>query len=126
MLVHHPPLSTPGRRFKRLIDGFDLRAVLARHGAELVIHGHDHEHSRIDLAGPQRPVAVVGVPSASAMSPGEGDQAGYNLYRIDGGSGAFRCEIISRGLSPDGAGVVEIRRTMLSSDQSLLARGITP
>ena len=113
VLVHHPPLSTPGRRFKRLIDGSDLRATLARHGAELVIHGHDHERSRIDLAGPQQRIASIGVPSASAMPPEQGDRAGYNLYRIDGGCGAWRCEIVSRGLSPDGAGVVEIKRTTL-------------
>src|SRR6266478_2249716 len=43
VLIHHPPLSTPRRRFKRLLDGADFRAALARHGAELVIHGHDHE-----------------------------------------------------------------------------------
>jgi 3',5'-cyclic AMP phosphodiesterase CpdA len=113
VLVHHPPLSRPRRRFKRLIDGADLRATLARHGAELVLHGHDHEHSRIDLHGPQRRIAAIGVPSASQALPGEHDPAGYNLYRIDGERGAWRCEAISRGLSRDGAGVAEVGRAML-------------
>src|SRR5205807_190898 len=31
VLIHHPPLSKPSRRFKRLIDGAALRTVLARH-----------------------------------------------------------------------------------------------
>src|SRR5882757_2358728 len=45
VLIHHPPRSKPERRFKRLVDGADFCAVLARHGAELVIHGHDHERA---------------------------------------------------------------------------------
>ena len=113
VLIHHPPLSTPKRRLKRLVDGAALRAVLSRHGAELVIHGHDHEHSLIELPGPQRSIPVVGVPSASATPPGEHDAAGYNLYRIDGPAGAWRCEAISRGLAPDGGAVVEIKRMEL-------------
>jgi 3',5'-cyclic AMP phosphodiesterase CpdA len=116
VLIHHPPLSKPHRRFKRLIDGADLRAMLARHGAELVLHGHDHEHARVDLDGPQRRIAVVGVPSASQAQPGEHEPAGYNLYRIDGEPGAWRCEAISRGLSRDGADVSEIGRAMLVND----------
>jgi 3',5'-cyclic AMP phosphodiesterase CpdA len=113
VLIHHPPMSKPARRFKRLLDGAELRAVLARHGAELVIHGHDHEHSLVELPGPQRPIPVTGVPSASAAPPGEHDAAGYNLYRIDGEAGGWRCEAIARGLSRDRGAVVEIRRTTL-------------
>ena len=117
VLIHHPPLSAPSRRLKRLVDGAELRAALARHGAELVIHGHDHEHSVIELAGPRRPIPVVGVPSASAVPPGEHDAAGYNLYRIEGRAGAWRCELVARGLASDGdPAVVEIKRTMLLAE----------
>jgi 3',5'-cyclic AMP phosphodiesterase CpdA len=116
VLIHHPPLSKPKRHLKRLIDGAALRAVLARHGAELVIHGHDHEHSLIELPGPQRPIPVMGVPSASAAPPGEHDAAGYNLYRIDGRLGSWRCEAIARGLAPGGGAVVEIKRTVLMGE----------
>ena len=114
VLIHHPPLSKPRRRFKRLLDGADFRAALARHGAELVIHGHDHERALIELEGPQRHIPVVGVPSASEAPPGEHDPAGYNLYRIDRAGGAWRCEAISRGLARDGEEVVEIGRTMVA------------
>ena len=116
VLIHHPPLSKPRRRFKRLLDGADFRAALARHGAELVIHGHDHERALIELKGPQRRIPVVGVPSASEAPPDEHDPAGYNLYRIDRGGGAWRCEAISRGLARDGEGAVEIGRTMVAGD----------
>jgi 3',5'-cyclic AMP phosphodiesterase CpdA len=114
VMIHHPPISPPARRFKRLVDGAGLRAVLARHGAELVIHGHDHRHSLIELKGPRAPIPVLGVPSASEAPPGEHDRAGYNLYFVDGRAGAWRCEAISRGLSVGGDAVVELRRRRLA------------
>jgi 3',5'-cyclic AMP phosphodiesterase CpdA len=113
VMIHHPPISPPARRFKRLVDGAGLCAVLARHGAELVIHGHDHQHSLIELKGPRGPIAMVGVPSSSEAPPGEHDRAGYNLYVVGGEAGAWRCEAISRGLSAGGDAVVEVGRTEL-------------
>jgi 3',5'-cyclic AMP phosphodiesterase CpdA len=116
VLIHHPPVSKPSRRFKRLVDGIDFRMALARHGAELVIHGHDHERSCIELEGPTRGIPVIGVPSASEAPPGKHDPAGYNLYWIEGGPGAWRCDVVSRGLSPDGQSVIEVeRRTLVES-----------
>ena len=113
VLIHHPPVGTPRNYFKRLVDRRAFRAVLAQHGAELVLHGHDHDHSVHWLDGPARRIPVVGVPSASAASGGEHDPAAYNLYRIDGQAGAWRCEAISRGFRPDQPEVVEITRRML-------------
>jgi 3',5'-cyclic AMP phosphodiesterase CpdA len=113
VMMHHPPISKPARHFKRLVDGGEFRAALARQGAELVIHGHDHVHSLIELDGPQGSIPVVGAPSASAVAPGRHDGAGYNLYRIDGDRGGWRCEAIWRGLAGDGSEVVEIKRIEL-------------
>jgi 3',5'-cyclic AMP phosphodiesterase CpdA len=116
VMIHHPPISTRARHLKRLVDGADFRAALAQHGAELVIHGHDHVHSLIELEGPQRCIPVIGAPSASAAAPvppGERDCAGYNLYRIEGGSGGWRCEAIWRSLAREGNGIVEIKRMVL-------------
>jgi 3',5'-cyclic AMP phosphodiesterase CpdA len=113
VLIHHPPTSKRSRYLKRLVDGPSLRDTLARHGAELVLHGHDHVHSLTQLAGPRRPIPVIGVPSASQAPSGGSKQAAYNLYRIDGTDGAWRCDAISRGLSPDGNTISEIKRTRL-------------
>jgi len=110
VLIHHPPVSSSRRHFKRLVDGAKFRAVLKEHGAELVIHGHDHVHSLIYLAGPQHPVPVLGVPSASQTPRPDHASAGYNLCRIEAQAGAWHCEIVSRGLSPDGETVTEIKR----------------
>jgi 3',5'-cyclic AMP phosphodiesterase CpdA len=116
VLIHHPPLSKPSRRFKRLLDGEGLRASLAQHGAELVLHGHDHEHALVWLDGGKHRIPAIGVPSASEAPPGKHDAAGYNLYRIDGSAGRWRCEAISRGLDRDGQGIVERKRMMLTGN----------
>jgi 3',5'-cyclic AMP phosphodiesterase CpdA len=115
VMIHHPPVPEPWRH-KRLIDAASLRSAFAAAGAELIIHGHDHVRSLAWLIGPKDArIPVIGVPSASASaSVGAKHQpAGYNLYRIDGAPGAWSCEVISRGLQPDGA-VVELKRFDLS------------
>ncbi len=112
VLVHHPPHGPESRKWKRLIDSEALRAALARAGAELVLHGHDHEHAVSAVDGPQGRIPVIGVPSASAAADCGCDAAAYNLYRIDGAPGAWTCEAVTRGLAPDGR-VGELRRLML-------------
>jgi len=112
--IHHPPVSASSHR-KRLIDAGELMRVIAGHGAELLIHGHDHLPMLNWLSGPDAArVPAVGVPSASA-APGKGKApAAYNLYRVDGTPNAWRCEMISRGIGPTGD-VTEIKRMMLSA-----------
>lgn len=102
VLIHHPPVSDSGRH-KRLLDAPVLKRVIAAHGADLLLHGHDHLHMINWLEGPNGTrVPAIGVPSASA-APGTGkDAAAYNLYRIDGTRGAWQCELVSRGLTPSG------------------------
>ena len=111
VMIHHPPTSSRSHYFKRLVDGPLFCDTLARHGAELVIHGHDHRRQTVYLAGPSGRIPAVGVPSASEAPPGEHDPAGYNLYRIEGEPGAWRCELRARGIVGDG--VVEIARSVL-------------
>jgi 3',5'-cyclic AMP phosphodiesterase CpdA len=116
VLIHHPPISTPKRHHERLLDGEAFVDVLERHGAELVLHGHDHVHSIRWFDGPGRPVPAIGVPSASAAADGRHDAAAYNLYTIEGRPGAWRCEAISRGLAGGGKEIVELKRTVLAGD----------
>jgi hypothetical protein len=44
----------------------------------------------------------MGVPSASASTGGDWTPAAYNLYRIDGAPGAWRCQATSRGIDASG------------------------
>jgi 3',5'-cyclic AMP phosphodiesterase CpdA len=115
VLIHHPPVSGPGKRFKRLLDAEDFRRVIAEHGAELVLHGHDHVPSLNWLDGPQSCVPAVGVPSASTPAGLGHSAAAYNLYRIDGAPGAWQCETISRGLRDGTTEMVELARRPLSA-----------
>lgn len=112
VLIHHPPVSEAARH-KRLLDAPVLLRLLATHGAELLLHGHDHVHMINWLEGPRGSrVPAVGVPSASA-APGTGkDAAAYNLYAIDSAPGGSTCELISRGLNANGE-VVEQKRFQL-------------
>jgi 3',5'-cyclic AMP phosphodiesterase CpdA len=113
VLIHHPPISPPRRHLRRLIDGSDLRGVLAEHGAELLLHGHDHQHALVWLDGPRAKIPAVGVPSASARAPhGDENSAGYNLFRIGGTASAWHCEMIARQRDTDGA-IREAERRVL-------------
>jgi 3',5'-cyclic AMP phosphodiesterase CpdA len=104
VLIHHPPMSPASRHLRRLTDAAEFRHVLADKGAELILHGHDHCFSLIWLDGPQNAIPAVGVSSASARAPhGSEDAAGYNLFRIDGEAGAWRCEMIARQRGGDGS-----------------------
>lgn len=112
IIVHHPPVSEAARK-KRLLDADALKQVIAAHGAELLIHGHDHRHMLNWLDGPNGTrVPALGVPSASAVARRRKDGAAYNLYRIDGAPGAWRCEVVTRGIGADGS-VVELKRMTL-------------
>jgi len=111
--IHHPLSSTRGRHFKRLIDAAKLRNTLVRHGAELVIHGHDHVPSRMFLKGGHRPIPVIGVASASEARNAF-SCPGYNLYRIEAKSRPYTCEMLARALSSDEQSMADIERVRLA------------
>jgi 3',5'-cyclic AMP phosphodiesterase CpdA len=112
VMIHHPPVSDSPAH-KRLLDAGALKDVTAAHGAELLLHGHDHLNMINRLDGPNGThVPAVGVPSASAKPGMDHDPAGYNLYRIGGAPGDWRCEMISRGMANDGK-IAEQKRVAL-------------
>ena len=82
ILIHHPPVPGVVKWRKRLTDSREFAAVLARQGAELVLHGHAHTPALSELQTPAGKIPVVGVPSASELSPWSGNCAKYNIYRI--------------------------------------------
>jgi len=113
VLIHHPPVSRPSRYLRRLTDASEFRHVLAEHGADLVIHGHDHRRSIVWLDGAAKAIPAVGAPSASAQTAhGDEDAAGYNIFHIDGAAGGWRCEMVTRQLRADGS-VGEVARRIL-------------
>jgi 3',5'-cyclic AMP phosphodiesterase CpdA len=113
VLIHHPPQSSPGRHLRRLVDGAEFRQVLAAHGADLVLHGHDHCRAIAWLDGPDKKIPAVGAPSASARTAHRHENAaGYNIFRIATAGDARHCELVARERGADGS-VSEVARQAL-------------
>ncbi|MCB8882454.1 metallophosphoesterase [Acidisoma cellulosilytica] len=82
VLIHHPPTMSLGGERKALRDRAALCAVLAQHGAELMISGH-HHITRLDgVQGPSYRIPSFGVPAALA-SKARPEWAGWHLHRIE-------------------------------------------
>jgi 3',5'-cyclic AMP phosphodiesterase CpdA len=101
VLLHHPPVPGEEKWRKRLTDAAQLCAVIARQGAELVLHGHRHRsvQSRIEIPGTQVP--VFGIPSASSIGHRTGRMAQYHIYTVRQSSAAWELELQVRGYSGD-------------------------
>lgn len=84
VLIHHPPYIGGARRSRELVDAEAFEAMLARHGADLVIHGHNHTFSLAWRKGLGRDVPIVGVPSCSIGPLGRGEKASWHLFKIEG------------------------------------------
>lgn len=81
VVLHHPPAGQVSWR-KRLTDKRRFAAIIARHGAGLILHGHAHCATLSSLPGVAGTVPVVGAPAASALDIRPGRMAGYGLLRI--------------------------------------------
>jgi 3',5'-cyclic AMP phosphodiesterase CpdA len=101
LLIHHPPVTSPGRWTARLRDSDELMDLLSRHGVELVLHGHDHRHATVWLDGPDGRIPAIGVPSASAMAHGHNHPAAYNLFSVERSGNGWRCDHRVRGFTSD-------------------------
>jgi 3',5'-cyclic AMP phosphodiesterase CpdA len=110
LLVHHPLHSDS--RIKRLTDSQALRALLKRHGVELVLHGHDHIHSTMWIEGTDRQIPAIGVPSASALAHRHYPAAAYNLFTIERDGDQWRCVQTVRAIGDD-MRARQIRQTKL-------------
>lgn len=103
VLIHHPPLTTE-KHFKRLTDAAAFQAMIRRVGCDLVLHGHNHRSEVARIAGPEGPVPVIGVTSASAAPGSKYGRARYHLIHIEREDGGWRLAVELRALRADGAG----------------------
>ena len=118
VLIHHPPAPGVVSRRKALREAPELLAILEAEGAELVLHGHAHGATVASAPGPQGPIPVLGVPSASTSS-GHGEGARWHAIEIEGARGDWRVHVTARGLE-DG-GVRQLGRYALISAWSGIA-----
>ncbi|HZS38929.1 MAG TPA: metallophosphoesterase [Polyangia bacterium] len=83
LALHHPPVDNRHAFLRGLRDRSALQRVLARVGAELILHGHEHRDLRTEVAGPRGPIPVIGVGSATYSDPRPERRARYNVYTIE-------------------------------------------
>jgi 3',5'-cyclic AMP phosphodiesterase CpdA len=101
VLLHHPPAAHTVRWRKSLQDGAALRDVLARRGAELVLHGHAHFSAATYLDAARDRIVAIGVPSGSAIGRRVDRYATYHVYRIARADGGWRLRVSVRAFSLD-------------------------
>lgn len=78
--LHHPPMFSKRRRGLR--DQAAFIQLIAKHGAELIITGHEHHFQLGALPSPEYYVPVVSGPSASLMGFDGPKTGGYLRYRL--------------------------------------------
>lgn len=83
VMIHHPPVKIASRFGRSLKDNREFTRLLMEHGAELVLHGHNHRHSLNVIESSAGAVPVVGVGSASAVPGTPLHMAEYHLIHID-------------------------------------------
>lgn len=115
LMIHHPPLPGLARPSKALIDAPLLRNLLEEHGAELVLHGHNHEHMLNTLNSRFGAVHVLGVPSASVIADEHHPVAAWNHYRIQRQGGKWLTDVSVRSYDPASGQIVPLNEFALSS-----------
>ena len=119
VLVHHPVAQDAVDWRRALADRAALQAVLARAGAELVLHGHAHT-ARLDaLPGPggvRGTIPCLCVPSSSAAPDAQEEAARWHRLRFLPGS---RVEVTVRQWSVRTASVADVRCYQLCLPQPI-------
>jgi 3',5'-cyclic AMP phosphodiesterase CpdA len=82
VLIHHPPVAGVSKPHKKLVDLEAFGRVIAEHGAELVLHGHEHVRIETRLPGPHGDVPVHGAASATSLSATPRREASFSIYEV--------------------------------------------
>jgi 3',5'-cyclic AMP phosphodiesterase CpdA len=84
VLIHHPVMLGEALRRHDLLDLDAFGRVVARRGAELILHGHEHRAIEGTIPGAGSPVPVHGISSATNTSRHPGREAAFCVYRVEG------------------------------------------
>jgi 3',5'-cyclic AMP phosphodiesterase CpdA len=83
VLIHHPPVPGHSHDRHQLLDLDGFGEVIARRGAELILHGHEHTKLQGELTGPgDSSVPVHGISSGTARSQAPGHRAAFSIYEV--------------------------------------------
>ncbi|MGE0398310.1 MAG: metallophosphoesterase [Kofleriaceae bacterium] len=86
--IHHPPAGKRATsRIRGLRDHAAFAEVIARSGADLIVHGHEHRDMHESLVGPDgKVVPVRGIASGTYFHNKPDRTARYRIFDIDGGA----------------------------------------
>jgi 3',5'-cyclic AMP phosphodiesterase CpdA len=101
VMIHHPPAPGLSIPLRALTDAAELKEILETEGAELVLHGHNHERSITMLEGKGGQIPVIGVPSASMSANSHHDVAAWNRYDISRTKGKWHTTVSVRQWNAD-------------------------
>jgi len=107
VLIHHPPVTGVVSWRKRLTDQSAFQALLARQGAELILHGHTHRTYLGYLETPWGRVFSIGIPSASSFGRTAQRRARYHIFRLLQSSGSLKMMLTVRVYAPTERGFVD-------------------
>ncbi len=101
VMIHHPPTRGGAGFGRSLTDARQLESVIARCGAELILHGHNHrlQVRHIHRRESASRVPCVGVASCSAVPGTPLHRAAYHLYRVARTQDGWSVEARARGVS---------------------------
>jgi len=84
--IHHPPAGKRAKnRIRGLRDHEAFAQVIAEAGADLIVHGHEHQDLIEELAGPTGPIPVRGIASGTYHHNKPERTARYRVFEIDAG-----------------------------------------
>lgn len=106
VMLHHPPADGVVRARKALEDRAAFRKLIARCGAELVLHGHSRDARFDPIRGPDGLVPVLGAPSISAIPNPKDEGARWNLIGLARDAGRWTIEVTARRWLPAAAAFV--------------------
>jgi len=123
VMIHHPPVRGAVPQHKRLFGIGRFQKTIARHGAELVLHGHSHLPSLYWIGGRKSPsVPVVGVAAAGQAPGGSKPAAQYNLIDISGEAGGWGIRLSRYGLTGAAMPPSEIMALDLTNPHEMAGR----
>ena len=86
VLIHHPVMPGVSKVRHDLLDIEAFGELIARRGAELILHGHEHVMIEGSIPGPSGPVPVHGISSGTNLSRHPGREAAFSVYSWSEGS----------------------------------------
>jgi 3',5'-cyclic AMP phosphodiesterase CpdA len=97
VLIHHPPLHALTTWPRRLIGASRVQAQVLKHGAEVILHGHNHRTTIAEIPGPSGGVPLIGAAAPSILPNRHHPGGAYNLIRIEGSAGRYSITMTERG-----------------------------